>query len=143
MLLTGDARGDDLLEGLEAAGLMQNGTCHVDVLKLPHHGSNRNVDRRFFQQVTAEHYVVSSNGDKFDNPDQDTLESLVAARKGGGPFTVYLTYPVDEFKFKKRKNIQKEIQAFIDGGAKGHYKVVCRKPKDLSVRVDLGQAFKE
>ena len=144
MLLTGDARGDHIIEGLEAAGLIEHGRCHVDLLKLPHHGSDRNLEPAFFETVTADHYVISSNGDKFDNPDKDTLEWLAAARKGAGHFTVYLTYPVPEFKYKKRKEIRKEIQAFIDAGRQsGDYTVVCRAPDSLSVRIDLGEPLKE
>ena len=44
MLLTGDARGDHVLDGIEAAGLFKDDRLHVDLLKLPHHGSDRNVD---------------------------------------------------------------------------------------------------
>src|SRR4029453_10485656 len=44
MLLTGDARGDKILKGLETVGLLPpGGTLHVDVLKVPHHGSSNNV----------------------------------------------------------------------------------------------------
>ena len=139
MLLTGDARGDHILAGLTAAKLMKDGKCHVDLLKLPHHGSDRNMEEAFFRTVTADHYVVSSNGERFDNPDAATLKWLVEARSGGTPFTVYLTYPVSEFKFKKRTRIQSELQAFIDTGrSTGAYKVICREPGAPSVRVDLG-----
>ena len=45
LLLTGDGRGDHTLAGLEAAGLLDGeGRIDVDVLKLPHHGSVRNVE---------------------------------------------------------------------------------------------------
>ncbi len=43
ILMTGDGRGDDLLEGLEQAGQLVDGKLHVSVLKMPHHGSARNV----------------------------------------------------------------------------------------------------
>lgn len=77
LLLTGDGRGDHLLEALAEGGhLDASGTIHVDVLKVPHHGSNRNVTRGFFQRVTADTYVISANG-KHDNPDYDTLEWIV------------------------------------------------------------------
>jgi hypothetical protein len=73
-LLTGDGLGKDLLRNLEALGIVApGGTLHVDVLKLPHHGSNRNVDRRFLERVTADRYVVSADG-RDGNPD---LEALV------------------------------------------------------------------
>lgn len=144
MLLTGDARGDHILEGLAAGGRMVEDRCHVDLLKLPHHGSNRNLERAFFETVTADHYVVSSNGQRFDNPDLDTLQWIAEARAGTGPFTIYLTYPVSEFQFKKRTTIQRDLTAFIDAGrASGAYNVVCREPNALSVRVDLGDALND
>jgi hypothetical protein len=76
ILLTGDGRSDHLLDGLGRAGLLNNGSLHVDVLKLPHHGSNRNITKTFFRKVTADQYVASANG-KDDNPDLATLIWLV------------------------------------------------------------------
>jgi hypothetical protein len=62
---------------------------HVDLLKLPHHGSNRNVRQGFFQRVSADHYVISANG-RDGNPESETLEWIFAAR-GQEPFTLWLT----------------------------------------------------
>ena len=77
MLLTGDGRGDHLLSGLDDLGLLDaDGSIHVDLLKLPHHGSNRNVTKEFFSKVTADTYVVSANG-KHGNPDLATLIWIV------------------------------------------------------------------
>src|SRR6185436_4489252 len=95
ILLTGDGRGDHTLEGLKAAKLLKGGQLKVDVLKMPHHGSIRNVDKDYFETIVARHYVVSADG-KFDNPDVATLKVLSAARKDDD-FTLYLTYPTDKF----------------------------------------------
>jgi beta-lactamase superfamily II metal-dependent hydrolase len=76
LLLTGDARGDHILSGLKGTGLAKGGKLHVDVLKVQHHGSDRNATRRFFDAVTAETYVISANG-KYGNPDLDTLTWIV------------------------------------------------------------------
>ena len=82
MLLTGDARWDEVLSGLEAAGLLDGtGGIHVDVLKVQHHGSLRNSKPEFFQRVTADTYVISANG-RYDNPDVDTLLWIVDAAQG-------------------------------------------------------------
>jgi hypothetical protein len=89
ILLTGDARGDYVLAGLKAAGLLDGRTLHLDVLKVPHHGSSRNVEVDFFKTVTADHYVISANG-RFGNPDPQALEMIAAAR-GGDDFTIHLT----------------------------------------------------
>lgn len=84
MLLTGDGRSDHLLQGLKAAGLLdQEGEMHVDVLKLPHHGSDRNATKTFFKKVTADTYVASANG-KDKNPDLATLIWIVEAAKAQG-----------------------------------------------------------
>jgi hypothetical protein len=88
ILMTGDARGDYVLEGLKAAGALDP-TLHLDVLKVPHHGSNRDVEVDFFEQVTADHYVISADG-KYGNPDPDTLEMIASAR-GQDEFTIHLT----------------------------------------------------
>ena len=80
MLLPGDARADDILAGLKAAGQMGGGRAHLDLLKLPHHGSSRNVNPGFFSRVIADHYVISGNGED-GNPDPETLEMIAAARR--------------------------------------------------------------
>lgn len=62
MLLTGDARGDKILEGLQLVGLLGDGnasTMHVNLLKVPHHGSANNIEISFFKRITADHYVFS------------------------------------------------------------------------------------
>ena len=66
VLLTGDARGDHVLQGLEEADLFDaKGRIHLDVLKLPHHGSINNVETDFFEKVVADRYVISTDGVKF------------------------------------------------------------------------------
>jgi hypothetical protein len=71
MLLTGDARGDKILKGLELVGVLRTGgTMHVDLLKVPHHGSANNLDDDFFERITADHYVFSGDGEH-GNPERE------------------------------------------------------------------------
>jgi beta-lactamase superfamily II metal-dependent hydrolase len=92
MLLTGDARGDKILEGLEKVKVLKpRGKMHVDILKVPHHGSSRNMDSIFFERITADHYVFSGNGEH-GNPDRETLQMLSDTR-GDASFNVYLPIP--------------------------------------------------
>lgn len=90
-LLTGDARGDHLVTGLIEAGLLSGGHLHVDVLKLPHHGSINNVAAEFFEAVTADRYIVSADGVTHGLPDTDCLDLLLAARPKGDEFELLLT----------------------------------------------------
>ena len=93
ILLTGDARGDHVLAGLKAAGKLDaDGRAEVDVLKLPHHGSSRNVAPEFFTSIRARHYVCSGNG-RFGNPEIETLEMLWDARGDeADQWTLWITY---------------------------------------------------
>ncbi|MFF7486229.1 ComEC/Rec2 family competence protein [Streptomyces luteogriseus] len=91
-LLTGDARGDRVLSGLRALGLLDDsGPLHVDLLKLPHHGSERNVEAGFFEQVRADHYVISADGVRHHHPSENTLRWLVESRAANDAYVVHLT----------------------------------------------------
>jgi len=93
MLLAGDARGDKVLKGLEQLGVLKKGgKMHVDLLKVPHHGSSNNLEDDFFERISADHYVFSGDGEH-GNPERESLEMLFRAR-GKKPFTLHLTYPV-------------------------------------------------
>lgn len=126
MLLTGDARGDDILKGLGDAGLLEDGKFKVDLFKLPHHGSDRNVSTDFFRAVTADHYVISADG-HHGNPDLATLQMLSTAR-GDDRFTIYFTNKVDG------------LPEFFDAekAAGKSYSVVFREDPVRSLVVNLG-----
>ncbi|HEV7484544.1 MAG TPA: hypothetical protein VGQ65_02595 [Thermoanaerobaculia bacterium] len=136
ILLTGDGRGDHTLAGLKEKGFLDaNGKMEVDILKLPHHGSERDVKLDYFQSIRAKHYVISANG-KFSNPDLPTLKMISEARKGDDDFTIWLTNPTNEFELPE---IGKGVQAFFDAetAAGRKYRVNQRKSKDLSIVIDL------
>ncbi|MGB6152500.1 MAG: MBL fold metallo-hydrolase [Pricia sp.] len=79
ILFTGDGRGDFILEGLAEAGLINDdGKMHVDVLKVPHHGSIRNATSEFFEKITASIYIVSGDG-HHGNPEFETLKWIIEA----------------------------------------------------------------
>lgn len=136
MLLTGDATGADVVEGLvlaghlpeeallDAAGMKADEnrakgkkppvkpvrrihTFHVDLLKVPHHGSPNNVTTGFFQRVTADHYVISGDGDH-GNPHTDMLEMLMKAR-GDEPYTIHFTLTRKQID-TPAKSIKKQVQ---------------------------------
>ena len=107
ILLTGDARGDKIMEGLELVGLLpKDDNMHVDILKVPHHGSDRNMETIFFERVKADHYVFSGNGEH-GNPERKTLEMLLDAR-GNDEFAIHLTYPVSEIDTGRKAEWNKQ-----------------------------------
>ena len=126
-LLTGDARGDHLVSGLETAKLLKNGKLHVDLLKVQHHGSNRNATKTFFKNITADKYLISANG-KDDNPDLQTLEWIVeTAHAAGRPIEIIVTNSTPSTK--KIKQTHKPSQF--------GYKLTTRPTADHSIAVAL------
>ena len=108
MLLTGDARGDKILEGMDWPGCWRRAaTMHVDLLKVPHHGSDNNMETIFFKRVPADHYVFSGDGEH-GNPERDTLEMLLDARGADAEYTIHLTYPLAEIDAGRKADWEKE-----------------------------------
>jgi Metallo-beta-lactamase superfamily len=134
MLLTGDARGDHVLEGLRADGYLSGSSMKVNILKVPHHGSDRNVDTAFFRTLKADHYVISGNGE-YGNPDMTTLQMIVDAR-GSERFQVHCTYRNGIKGHKAR------MKAFLDRlPSTQRRKFLFRPESELSLRVHLGRRF--
>ena len=125
ILLTGDARGDFILESLREAKLLKNGRIAVDIFKVPHHGSIRNAAAELFEAIIADHYVFSANG-RDGNPDPPTFDLIFKARPKG-PYHLWLTNPVAPAVTRIKKNKPASVTLHI------------RKSGDLSVLVELGQ----
>jgi beta-lactamase superfamily II metal-dependent hydrolase len=89
ILLTGDARGDDVVDGWKAADRDPNKPFPINILKMPHHGSDRNLTEEFLKLFPADHYVISADG-KYGNPDLKTLTGMAETR-GNRAYTVHFT----------------------------------------------------
>jgi beta-lactamase superfamily II metal-dependent hydrolase len=126
MLLTGDARGDKIIQGLQLARLLAPGKkskIEIDLLKVPHHGSSNNLAKDFFQRIVAKHYVFSGNGEH-GNPERESMEMLLAARGEDVDYTIHFTYPVAEIDIERKKDWEKEQD-----------KEKARKKKNAKVKV--------
>jgi len=140
LLLTGDAHGDDVVEGWKEVGL---GTKPValDLVKMPHHGSIRNVTEAFVDFFAADHYVFSADG-KHDNPDAAAVEAVVAAH-GKRPITLHFTNQDVKWstshKPKGGKSVRtlKDLLTALHKAYPGPWKDKFRRPKDKSVAVEL------
>lgn len=156
MLLTGDARGDYIVEGLitakklppeaelpilykgmpraerkekkaklkEAEADENPPSVHFDLLKMPHHGSDRNVSLGFLRRVTADHYLCSADGNH-GNPDVPTLEMLAEAR-GGAEYTLHFTFTADQHLTSSNAEFREALE-------KVHHWVEKEKPPNCTV----------
>ena len=135
MLLTGDARGDNVLQGLEAAKFLEPGRQDGGSGSAQGPPPRQRPQPRaptFFERLPARHLVISANG-KDGNPDLETLEMISAARREDRVHN-----PPD------RKRVQRgdgpEDQGLLREGASEagcRYDVSFRPAGELSLRVDL------
>ena len=92
ILLTGDARADDIIDGFKEKRLSNKLPMTLDVLKMPHHGSDRNMTKKFLEAFPAKNYIVSADG-TYGNPDPNTIKAIVEIR-GGDRYKIYFTNQV-------------------------------------------------
>lgn len=130
MLLTGDARGDHVVSGMKRAGLLPNGRAHVDIFKIPHHGSDRNVDTDFFRAITADHYVFSGDRDPGfgSNPDKATFQMITEVRRNER-YTMHFTH--------SDQTIRRWIREDRDAHSTRRYDVVFPESGDHGIWIDL------
>lgn len=131
ILLTGDALSDHALEGLRKSGLLNSqGKLHVDILKWPHHGSIRNMQKTFLEKITADHYIISADG-RDDNPDKALLDLVAKTVKKG---TLHFT------NHDGKKGLKTKLNAFTKklAAAGSKLKVEFLPPTDSSFLLELG-----
>ena len=140
LLLTGDAHGDDVVEAWKELNLPT--PARVDLLKMPHHGSIRNVTKGFMTFFEATHYVFSADG-KHDNPDAPTVEALV---KLHGHREIVLHFTNEEVKWGESYKLEKNERAVtnladllteLKDTYGGKWKANMRKADERSVIVKL------
>jgi hypothetical protein len=135
MLLTGDARGDFVRDGLKGAGFLdQDDRVHFDVIKIPHHGSNRNMRREWLQRITADHYVISADG-QYGNPDDETVAWICQAR-GDDPYTIHMTNE-EMLDPKTKRNVGELVKAALDANPGARRKVDFRRSQERSVKAEV------
>ena len=143
VLLSGDAGAQQILDGLERAGVLRKGgRCEVDIFKLPHHGSIRNITAELLDRVRAKHYVISANGSN-GNPDEDTLALLGDVLDGDQ--TICVTFAHDDWKTIRAtgKTAQARIEALQNAQHwldQQRVKVVYRDPHALGIAIPLDAA---
>ena len=94
-LLTGDVWAPVLTDALERLNA-ERGTSRLtlDVLKVPHHGSIRNMTRELLEQIRCRRYLFSSSGAKYYHPDEAAVARVICW--GGSRVKLYFNYRSDE-----------------------------------------------
>lgn len=91
-LLAGDAYAEVLYTNLRR--LMQERTSTatyfaVDVFKLAHHGSKKNMDPLLAKLIDAKHILVSTSGAIFEHPNEEPIDLLIELRGQRRPHFIF------------------------------------------------------
>lgn len=49
----------------------------VDAVKVSHHGSRNNISKTLMSLIDAQHFLISTNGAKFDHPDEPAILAII------------------------------------------------------------------
>ena len=81
ILLAGDAFPEDLIRGIEvyksAKGLPEGEPLPLDLFKIPHHGSLKNLSMDLVKAVDCKKWLISTSGAYFKHPDAGAVARII------------------------------------------------------------------
>ena len=57
----------------------------IDAIKLPHHGSKKNITKQLVNSVNCKHWLFSTDGTRFEHPDSVSVARVLHANLGNDP----------------------------------------------------------
>jgi beta-lactamase superfamily II metal-dependent hydrolase len=121
-LLTGDAFAPVVQSAVER--LLEDddegAKLKVNLCKLAHHGSRRNVTTAMLELLDCKHYLFSTNGDKFKHPDREGVARVIQA--AGKDTSLYFNYKTkfnDMWDDEKLTEKHGYSTVYPDDGAEG------------------------
>lgn len=92
ILLPGDAVPSKLLAALE--NYQKGKPCPFALVKMPHHGSYKNITKGILEKIVCFDYVVTTDGSGFHHPNKKMLLKVAkwGQRQEGKQITIHLNY---------------------------------------------------
>lgn len=112
ILLPGDATPEKLSKALNVYGKGEPMT--FDMVKLPHHGSYKNITQQILGKIECSDYIISTNGVKYYHPDKKMMVKVFnwGKRIEGRQLTFHLNYFDELFKLLNISNSDKNRYNF-------------------------------
>lgn len=82
MLFLGDAHDEVVTRNLRMLGYKETNKLNVDLVKISHHGSQYNTSSELLSLMTAQNFVISTNGRKHGLPNKRTIARILDASDG-------------------------------------------------------------
>ena len=97
LLLLGDADANVVTDSLSEIVKAEGKPINVDLIKMSHHGSKANINRKLFELTNCTRFLFTTDGGTGGayHPDRQTLACIEAwSRKNDCPITLYFNYPL-------------------------------------------------
>jgi len=90
-LLAADAFADVMMHTLpRILAKPKSKPLSLDAFKLSHHGSRNNTSVELLRHVACRRFLISTNGDKYNHPDQETIAQVIV--HGGRSVSFHFNY---------------------------------------------------
>ena len=105
-LFLADANINIINSSLINLGYSKSNPLKVDFIKLSHHGSKFNINQDFLNIIQTDKYVILTNGQKYNHPDEETLKLILEHHRLKDNKAYFIFNYKDFFikKIKKYKN---------------------------------------
>lgn len=93
VLLPGDCTPKELYSALHNYNSTKQQPITLELMKLPHHGSMRNLTKEIMKEARCANYVISTNvNNKYCFPHKETIAKLINYRNRAEDLNVYFNY---------------------------------------------------
>ena len=114
-LFLADAHADTLVDGFKIFGYDKGRPIPCEVVKVSHHGSNRNISLELLEVIDADQFVITTNGNKHGHPDKKGLAKILKSKTNP---LIRFNYPKrieDIFTVEDHKFIEFRTASVLDG----------------------------
>lgn len=93
-LFPGDCTPQELYDALHAYNTIHETPLKLELMKLPHHGSTRNITKEIINEIDCQSFVISTKkNNKYGFPQKETIAKLISYRNGEEEtINVYFNY---------------------------------------------------
>ena len=107
ILMLGDCYPHNVVDYLRKNKYSETNPLEVDFVKVAHHGSRHNTSNELLDLIKCNHFIISTNGNKFGHPDREAFAHILChpTRDRSEKVHFYLNYDMDTLRTKSGRFI--------------------------------------
>lgn len=95
VMMLGDCFPHNVVDYLRSQGYSEDNPLELDYLKVAHHGSEHNTNNELLDIIKCNHYIISTNGYKYQHPHRHSLAHILCHPKRDPEETVHFYFNCD------------------------------------------------